>query len=593
MAETQVASNTEIIDFLDLIYGDETGYSYIATKTPVTDNRSVKDLRWKQEFFQWPEQKNQIAQFISDKTQTHEVFYSPALFTEPDAVKENVKGASVFWCEFDGKVPVELLDIPEPSIRVQSSKPGREHWYWRLDSFQLPEKLEEVNRAIAYALGADTSGWDAGQVLRPVTTINHKRDAVVTLRKASISTCEPSEFVGIPEPPPVEKIPELESIPPIENVIPKYVFKEEVWDLFKEGLPEGKRSDGLMALGYYLAEMQLPNDEMFSMLLNADERWGKFSGRNDQHKRLMEIVVRSRIKYPYRGEGAGLETSIGFQSVLNTEINVEWVWEGFLHRQGYMLVTGPSGVGKTQFSLNAAARMVLGEGFLGAATQSTDEKIAFFSMEMGLVELKEFLKLQAKGYTPEQLEILEERLRFFPLGEPIYMTQDSEKERIENLIKEEGFTGLIFDSLGSATDGSLSSEENTKNLMDWNDTLRKRHNIFTWYIHHHRKPNGDNKRPNKLGDVYGSQYITARATSVVALWDSSSENAVQVIPLKMRLAKKPVAFDAFRDKYLHFHRKVGNIIISEKKEASENEVSTETKEKPKKIYKPSAKGYDF
>lgn len=583
MPNVESAANLELVRFLDLIYGDAQGFSYIATKTPPDPTKSVKDTKWGQTFFEWPRQREEISSFIQSKASTHEVYYAPALFSQPEAKKEHVIGAKVFWCEFDGQVPTELGELPEPSIRVLSSVDGHEHWYWRTQEVQSPETLEDVNRRVAYSLGADTSGWDASQVLRPIGTTNHKRSRTVALKAVSAHLATASQFDSLAEPPPVPVLPEIESIPAVEDVIPKYVFSSTIWDLFKQGNADD-RSNGLMALGYYLAELQLRNDEIFAMLLNADERWGKFAGRSDQHRRLMEIVVRARAKYPLQGgpvEESSDYASMGFSSLIHTEVEVEWIWEGLLHRRGYMLVTGPSGVGKTQFTLNAAARLALGQGFLGRDTHSTDEKIGVFSLEMGLVELKEFLLLQAAGYTPQEVERLEDRVRFFPLGEPIYLTREEEKEKIEEVIEREGLTGVIFDSLGSVTESSLSSEENVKNLMDWNDRVRKKFDIFTWYIHHHRKPNGDNKKPNKLGDVYGSQYITARATTVLALWDIGIKETVQGIPLKTRLSKKPEPFNMHRDKNLHFHLKSDGITIVQPGESSSELTTSETKLEPK------------
>lgn len=555
--------------FLELIYSGLEGYCYIATKSAPKD-QSVNDATWKQHFFKWPERKEEVVSFIQEKSTAQEVYFAPALFTEEKATKEAVKGAKVFWCEFDGNTPEDFKGLPQPSIRVTSSLEGHEHWYWRTEQEYGPEDLEKINRGIAYLMGSDTSGWDAGQVLRPIETTNHKRGKPVKFKSLNLSTVTLADFKDLPEPPPVAPIPEIDSIPPIEDVISKYEFSVEVWDLFKHG--QHDRSDGLMSLGYHLAEMQLKNREIFSMLINADERWGKFAGRPDQHKRLMEIVVISREKYPILdfeiSSSENLE-SFGFKSLLATEEEVEWIWEGLLHSTGYMLITGPSGVGKTQFSLNAAARMALGQDFLGRKSFTKGKRIGIFSLEMGLAELKSFVALQGEGYTSEEQDILEESLRFFPLGEPLYLTNSEVKNKIEDIVDKESLDGLIFDSLGSVTESSLSSEESVKNLMDWNDRLRKRKRIFTWYIHHHRKASGENKKPNKLGDVYGSQYITARTSTVLCLWDNGLKNTVQCIPLKTRFTEKPPPFNMHRDKNLHFFDKVSNITILEETESSD------------------------
>jgi hypothetical protein len=92
----------------------------------------------------------------------------------------------VLWVDFDGNAPDswDTLEIPYPSLRVQSSMPGHEHVYWKLEEFldDIPV-LEDRNRSIAYMLKADTSGWDADQILRPIHTINRKRDLPVVIKE--------------------------------------------------------------------------------------------------------------------------------------------------------------------------------------------------------------------------------------------------------------------------------------------------------------------------------------------------------------------------------------------------------------------------
>lgn len=68
-------------------------------------------------------------------------------------------------CDVD---PGQPYTRTPPTMRVQSSKEGNEHVYWRLESFcENIGQIEDRNRAIAYILRTDVSGWDCNQILRP------------------------------------------------------------------------------------------------------------------------------------------------------------------------------------------------------------------------------------------------------------------------------------------------------------------------------------------------------------------------------------------------------------------------------------------
>lgn len=554
--------------FLDLIWSDTKGFVYLAAKAPGNESQFA------QFFFKWPDEKPAVLELINEKKSNYEVYFAPSLFKERSAKKESVLGSHVFFCEFDGAIPTDVGTIPQPTVRVQSSAEENQHWYWRTPELIQPYDLERVNRSITYLLGADTSGWDANQILRPVGTFNHKKQREVKLVALNDVTVSLEDFAGLPEPPPAPEAPVPDAIPDISDVISQYKFSATVWALFRKGVPEGKRSEGLMSLGYSLAEMQLKNDEIFAVLLNADMRWGKYHGRSDQYKRLMEIVVRARAKYPLKQDVQEEDLrlySVGFDTLLKTEVELKWVWEGLLQEAGYFLLTGPSGVGKTQFSLDAAAKFIVEEEFLGRPITG-EHKIGFFSLEMGLVDLKYFLELQAENYNEADRKKLEENFRIFPLGEPIYLSQESERQKIEEVIEREQLTGIVFDSLGSLTEKSVSNEEDVKTLMDWQDRIRKRYNVFSWLIHHHRKASGDNKRPNKLSDVYGNQYITARATTVMCLWDLGVPGTIQVLPLKIRLSEKPNPFNIYRNGRLQFtHKKSGLTLTDSGSDEAEDE----------------------
>lgn len=575
MGATQIVLANSPDKFLEFIYGAEEGYCYIGLKEPIEETekpfKSV-DINWEKHHFQWPQQREAIRTFILEKSKDWEVYYSPALFKTESALKKDVKGSRVLWCEFDGNTPDDAGDLPEPSLKVRSSLDGHEHWYWVLDKFSLPYDVEKVNRAITYAFKADSSGWDANQVLRPVGTYNHKRKKKVELLHwdpTAVVSIE--QFGDLPEPPPKIEAPPPEKIPAVEEIIWAYPFTDHVQKLFREGKEWPNRSEGLMELGYWLAEMQMADEEIFAMLLHADMRWGKFAGRNDQYQRLMEIVVRARLKYPQEDVPETQKLmSMGFQTLLNTEYSLEWILEGILQEKGYMLFTGHSGVGKTQFMMEMAAKLALGREFLGKAVQKP-RKIGFFSLEMGLEDFKYFAEHQARAYSTDELQQLEEMFRVFPYGEPLYLGSDTESSRIREVIEREELELVVFDSLGSTTEEALSDERTAKKLMDWNDKLRQELGIATAFIHHHRKATADNRKPNKLSDVYGSHYYTARATSVLTLWETSLQNTLELLKLKIRLSPDKAGMELFRDNDLHFHMKSGITFVDEKEEEKEPE----------------------
>lgn len=558
--------------FFDWLYGGETGYVYLASKVPGNQHQ------FQQKFFEWPLQRQELVDHVQSYTPEWEVYMAPALFNSPSSKKADVKGAQVVWVEFDGNTPTELTTLPPPTCRIQSSLEGHEHWYWKLDEWLGPAELETINRAMTYMLGADSSGWDASQILRPPSTFNHKRQRQVHVLEWFKDGAVPvGLFDGLPQPPPPVEQPVPEKIPGVQDVVAKYQFTENVWTLFKNGAPMGQRSSGLMALGYYCAEMNMTNEEMLAVILNADERWGKFQGRQDRMQRLLEIVTRARQKYPFRSSGSAPVVAprlepLGFLTLLRTEVNLEWAWEGFLQKAGYFLLTGPSGVGKTQFSLDAAGHFANGKMFLDRPVPHP-LRIGFFSLEMGLVDLKHFLSQLCPAFTQDEQEQMEENLKFFALGEPIYLNRPEEKKMIEEVVGDLQLDGIMIDSLGSTTEGELSNESDTKNLMDWNDRLRQSLGCFSWYIHHHRKATGENRKPNKLADIFGSQYITARATTVSTLWPTTSPSQLEYLPLKVRLSAKPEPFQISRDANLHFTRMVPGIAAPV---ASSQEVETDT-----------------
>lgn len=542
MSELSLVKNakTPLGIYLDLIYEGGEGYVY----SPVKNSDGYFDTH----FFLWPDERAELEKHITTQTAVGEVYIAPALFyNNTNAHRENVKGARVFWCDFDGNAPVDLAGVPEPTLKVVTSDNGREHWYWRLETYLSSDALETTNRALTYLLGADGSGWDAPQVLRPPNTINHKRNRTTRLIRAEDLCYSGLDFSQYEAPPRIIDELQLAEIPDAYDVVMQYAWSKQAMELYRARGEETDRSSALMQLGYFCAEMGMSDAEMFSIIRNADDRWGKFKGRTDRDRRLTDLISVTRAKY---ARPDTLEV-IGLQSLLATEIKIEWAIEGLLQQQGYMLLTGRSGVGKTQLSLRFAIALALGKDYLGYSV-GPPRKLLFFSLEMGKADLIHFLTTMTPKITPEDMSVLEENLLFVPLGESLYLNKPEVQANVERLLTSVDPAGIFFDSLGSMSDEELSSETLVKAIMDWDSSVRKRFNVFTWYIHHQRKAQATNKKPTDLSDVYGSHYITARATSVYCLWPEGEQ--IEVSCLKKRLARqdKPYRLERFGD--LEFER---------------------------------------
>lgn len=562
-------------EFYRTIWRQEKGHVYIALKDPAKKPGDIG--YWTQRFFEWPTEEHLVIQETLNRRQTHDVYFAPAMFREPSSRKEHVAGAFCFWLEFDGNLPVDLGEVPNPSIVIQTSTETHQHLYWCLDQMVEIDRIESVNRSLAYQLGADTSGWDANQVLRPPLTLNHRKRAQAKLVAKTdnwINSVAFSAEFSKNLPPKIELSGQL---PDISDIIRKYEFDRKVWDLFKDGV-KVDRSAGLMALGYHLAEMNLPNMEIFALLINADNRWGKFSKRDDQYKRLAEIVTHARTKYPYKIDSSKSEATliaIGDLTLRATEVKIEWIVGGLLHQTGYMLLTGHTGVGKSQFCGDLASHLCLGKEFLGREV-STSKRVLFVSLEMGLVELKWLRGEQLKNLSSEDISILDNNLKFLPVGYPIYFNRAENRVHLEELVQKGQFDVVIFDSLGSMTEQELSKETDAKLLMDWNDHLRVEFGISTIIIHHHRKAQTGNKRPNSIADIYGSHYFTARATTVMTLWDPRKSGLIEVSFQKMRMSapEKPWAIQRRDD--LTFEVSSGKLSIEIYDDTNEVDVSDNT-----------------
>lgn len=397
------ASKTNELDaFLDFLYGGLEGYVYLAASDRTIKPDGTKD--WKQEFFEYPKQIEQLKQTIRSVSNKLEVYIAPAIFKTPESsLRSNVKASNVVWTEFDGNAP-DWNDVNVPSFIIQSSSSANQHVYWRLnEAITDIDTLEDINRRITYNMGADGSAWDANQVLRPPESRNHKRDTPVRVLTQSDQVYDLSVFNELaPAPEQVEVDWKPESLPSPDKVLLTHAFSPDIVNLLTKDKVDD-RSTSLMNLAYACAQLGLSNSEIMVLLIFADDKWEKFKYRKDRMKRLAHIITVARNKYPESNDSfdQALLMAFGFESFLDTEIEINWLIEPMLMESGFMLTVGPSGIGKTQLTLQFLIHLALGKNYMHYTIPEA-KKVAFLSLEMGHGELKVFLQAMSNALTQKE-----------------------------------------------------------------------------------------------------------------------------------------------------------------------------------------------
>ncbi len=113
-----------------------------------------------------------------------DVYLGVALRGRRAGTKDAVRESWLAWVDCDSAASSLRLEAftPRPSIVVLSGTPGHVHAYWALRDPLGVDALEDLNRRLAAGLSADRTCADAGRILRPPATLNHKSDPPLPVR---------------------------------------------------------------------------------------------------------------------------------------------------------------------------------------------------------------------------------------------------------------------------------------------------------------------------------------------------------------------------------------------------------------------------
>jgi len=191
------------------------------------------------------------------------------------------------------------------------------------------------------------------------------------------------------------------------------------------------------------------------------------------------------------------------------------------------MIAGPQGVGKStvaqQLSLTAIDNSRAEIWGLPIHTRD-DCRVLYLAMDRPRQVQRSFQRMVQDS----DRERLAEQLWVWPGPLPFSVTADP--RALSDMVEEFMADILVIDSLKDIVP-DLTSDPHA---IAFNTALQNfiSRGAQVLVLHHNRKPQGNNKKPNKLADVYGSTWLTAGIGSVIGLWGKPGADLIEVDHLK-------------------------------------------------------------
>ena len=532
----------EIYGFLTTMYGENEGIVYAPTK-----GESAKSfIRY---YFEWPEQRDDVIQhMVQANQQGKDAWVAPALLkSKRDGKKNNWLGTQFLYVDFDEGVPSKLpAEIPEPTIKIQSSVAGREHWYWKLDKFYTGDDnrkaIEQLQKSLTYALGADKGGWDATQVMRAPGT-KHRKQGVITrlLNHESARVYDLVAFKDLVTAPPSEKVQlktELRDLPDIVEVLSSGRVKKLSQDAYEIiNRPPGfdqDRSGALWKLAMECLEVRPPvlKSDILTLLWHVEKRVNKFGDRSSSEaehflyiKRLLQEAMGVKQLDPQAVDDdpaeqyADLEFLTIDQMLQRQTVTFDWIYEKHIAKGTFNVLASLGGVGKTSLAMQLGMHMASATPFLEVPNAlQRPVKNVIFSFEMPEQIFNAYAGTIYKNFAPAERELISKNWFRSGLGYKVSLWDPEIQDYILQQIAKHNPEVIFIDSVKYA--GGMD-EKKADELYTWikKDILSKL-NISVYFIHHLRKsPNEKpNQEPQSIDDLYGDAYIGNIADSLTYLW---------------------------------------------------------------------------
>lgn len=492
---------------IDLWEGQKGQYFCISTKSLTG--------RWKDHFIRrgrWADAKNLINENL-DK----DLYMCPHGFTTTKRLKECSVDPCLLYADLDECDP-RTLSL-KPTVAIESS-PGRFVGYWYTDR----PATEELNRRLAYMIGADISGWDRTQVLRIPNTRNYKYPSKPRVK--ILWTDGPTYEVDTLE----KLIPEIRSVrgenleEEAAKIYKLYETKLSRWarrELFNKNVIPGKRSEVLWKLHNALLEAGMTRDESFKVLWVSP--WNKFKERRNGADQLWRELDKALDQHfqGFKADDTSEDRKWNPLPVPISEVqteNINWLIPGIIARKELTIFEGDPGLGKSYLVQMIAGLICDGKHIPPLPKYLAPKgRVCYFDTENTASTVTK-ARLEENGI---------ENLQNYFQGEEPFSIDEEERwaivvDRIEQLKPEL----VVFDTVNTyigGTDTYRSSE--TQQAMSYFKEIAVRFNCGVVILRHLTKGGKD----KALYRGQGSIAFTGAARIVATVGRSPDDDDVRVV----------------------------------------------------------------
>lgn len=293
------------------------------------------------------------------------------------------------------------------------------------------------------------------------------------------------------------------------------------------GHPEG-RSGALYKLAAQLGELGVSPENAKTIIAYADSRWGKFLKRKDGQLRIDQLLDKFFDSKP-ASLLQGL-VPVHANKLKDIAPEADWIIDGLLLRKTYAIITGGTGVGKSQLGMQLARAFAKGE--MWDNYQLEKSRVLYGSHEMNVGEIQEFNKKLELAMPLEDDDVFD----FVPAGFTISLLTEEGRSFYLQYIDQ--YDVFFFDTASSSTHLAMLDERSGIGLVEFFNTLIA-HGKTVIILGHDTKEAARNGH-NRAEDGYGHRLLIDRASLIIRVskWGDSKEHVTVGFP-KVRLGKEP------------------------------------------------------